>query len=200
MPWVSVGPSGLRDPGGHGPGSSPTDACLHHWHHQQSEPFLLWQCCARPDLPLVRHQAGHPGHPGTTPRGNCPPPQGPLPTMCTSVQGAEGYPHICAHDVCILTPRLVLALFCALLGRTPRKCCQCTILTSCPSSTPSPLMSRNMGSQLPSSQPVPLQARTCQMLQSGFVGTHLRGQPCGEVAGVPEYHRAFLVRSLLCNF
>lgn len=115
MPWVSVGPSGLRDPGGHGPGSSPTDACLHHWHHQQSEPFLLWQCCARPDLPLVRHQAGHPGHPGTTPRGNCPP-QGPLPTMCTSVQGAEGYPHICAHDVCILTPRLVLAPFCALLG------------------------------------------------------------------------------------
>lgn len=39
----------------------PPDACLCHRNHQQPEPFLLWQCCARADLPLVCHQEGCPG-------------------------------------------------------------------------------------------------------------------------------------------
>lgn len=67
------------DSAGHEPGFSPADACLHHWDHQQPEPFLLWQCRAGPDLPLVCHQAGHPGHPGAAPGGNPPPPESPAP-------------------------------------------------------------------------------------------------------------------------
>lgn len=37
------------------------DASLCHGHHQHSDSFLLWQCCARVNLPLVCHQEGHSG-------------------------------------------------------------------------------------------------------------------------------------------
>ncbi|VTJ83135.1 Hypothetical predicted protein [Marmota monax] len=45
------------------------DGRLCHWDHQQPEPFLLCKRRARPDLPLVGHQARHLGAPRTAPLG-----------------------------------------------------------------------------------------------------------------------------------
>lgn len=101
----------------------PTDARVHHWNHQQPEPFLLWQCCARLDLPLVSHQAGYPGHPGAAPRGNHLPRQSLPPSIPGQSLGWGGFPPTLRTLGLHLHTRPVLTPFCflsRLIGTPPK--------------------------------------------------------------------------------
>lgn len=107
----------------HEPGFPPTDARVHHWNHQQPEPFLLWQCCARLDLPLVSHQAGYPGHPGAAPRGNHLPRQSLPPSIPGQSLGWGGFPPTLRTLGLHLHTRPVLTPFCflsRLIGTPPK--------------------------------------------------------------------------------